>query len=224
MDNVNNQQSALSKFWMDFLMKEFANETDRGAVVLACSLVDNALTTLLQIHLLPSPDSEDALFDGGMAPLSHFNSKINFTQRLGLISSRLARDIHLVRKMRNEFAHNIDGSTLESGKIKQYLTTLISSSEIVKGHSLISDIFPEGAKGQLLQVANLILFCLNGLIEEGRTLRLNEKPEEWIYTWSYTPLVALPEMAKNKVAPSATLAPVVVQNNLIPDRLSEPKQ
>jgi hypothetical protein len=184
--NEEKQEKNLAIFWTDFLRKEFEHETDRGAVVLTASLLENALTNILKRHLVPSSNNDDELFENPLAPLSSFGTKIQISQRLGLISTRLARDLNIVRKMRNEFAHNVHGSTLESGKIKDLLTNLITSSDIAKNHDPVKNIYPQGARGNFLKVTNLTLFHLQSMVEGGLTpSQLKPLPDEWIYTWSY---------------------------------------
>ncbi|MDQ5955092.1 MAG: hypothetical protein QG621_95 [Patescibacteria group bacterium] len=170
---------------MVFLQKEFANETDRGAVLVTASLLENTLTNLLKKFFTPSCSSEDELIDVPNAPLSNFSAKIKICERLGIISPRLGRDLHLIRKIRNEFAHNIHGSSLESGRIKDLLTNLVSTSGIVDNHKEVPG-FPTGARGQFLKVVNIMLYHLNGLIENSSFVSpCQPATEEWLYSWVY---------------------------------------
>jgi hypothetical protein len=87
--------------------------------------------------------------------------------------------------MRNECAHNVHGSTMDSGKIKDLLTNLTTSSSIVRGHKELT-FYPPGNRGDLLKIANIILFHLNSLVESPNSARpLSLCPEEWIYSWVY---------------------------------------
>jgi hypothetical protein len=185
MNEELNVQKGLGVFWVEFLQKEFKNETDRGAVVLTASLMENALTNVLKKYLTPSTSSQDELFDSPMAPFSTFGSKIQIAQRLGLISVRLSRDLNLIKKMRNEFAHNVHGSSLESGKIKDLLTNLVSSSEIIKGHEELT-YFPGGGRGDFLKIANIILFHLHDTVESSSLAQpIKSMEDEWLYSWVY---------------------------------------
>jgi hypothetical protein len=66
-------------------------------------------TRLLRTFLIPCNTSEDPLFDGANAPLSTFNARIEMAYRLGVIDATFSRNLHLVRKIRNDFAHNVTG-------------------------------------------------------------------------------------------------------------------
>ena len=93
---------------------EFKNENDRAAVILGTSKLDLLLYQLLVKFLVPNVGSEDELFDGD-APLSTFHAKIQMAYRLGLIDRNFVRALHLIRKIRNSFAHEAIGCDLSSG-------------------------------------------------------------------------------------------------------------
>jgi hypothetical protein len=93
----------------DLLHAEFAKETDRAAVIVAASMLDELLRSILVAKLVPVSSSTDELFDGANAPLGTFSARIEMAYRVGLISVKFSRDLHLVRRIRNDFAHNIHG-------------------------------------------------------------------------------------------------------------------
>jgi hypothetical protein len=110
------------QFW-DF-MKEFLPETDRAAVVLAAARVDFTLKDILQNSLVSSPAQSDDLFGRG-GPIASFSAKIDLAHRLGLIDNTFAKALHLLRRMRNDFAHQPGGSTLQmspnSDRLREFL-------------------------------------------------------------------------------------------------------
>ena len=89
------------------LIEEFKKESDRAAVILEVARLDILLYQLLVSVLLPSVTKDDVLFDGE-GPLSTFNAKIDLAYRLGLIDDKFAHALHMVRKIRNSFAHEAD--------------------------------------------------------------------------------------------------------------------
>src|SRR5690348_13100633 len=91
----------------DLLHQEFSKETDRAAVIVAASMLDELLRTILVARLVPVSSATDELFDGANAPVGTFSARIEMAYRVGLVSVKFARDLHLVRKIRNDFAHNI---------------------------------------------------------------------------------------------------------------------
>ncbi|MFH1866434.1 MAG: hypothetical protein ABIK85_11190 [Candidatus Eisenbacteria bacterium] len=102
--------------WSEFdqFVTEFKGETDRAAVILGAAKLDLLLLQILQRVLLPCPRSSDELFDGD-APLSTFSARIALLHRLGVIDDAFARELHLIRRTRNAFAHEVLGCRLDSG-------------------------------------------------------------------------------------------------------------
>ena len=88
-------------------VKEFQNETDRGAAILAAAMLDQKLKTVLQDYLIEGK-STDFLFKGPNAPLGSFSSRQHLAYSLGLISEYEYNDCEIVRKIRNDFAHKFE--------------------------------------------------------------------------------------------------------------------
>ena len=99
-------------------------ESDRGAVLIAAALLDSALEDVLKKKLVVTPEKEDALFDGAYAPLRSFSAKIELAFRLGLIMRKTRQMLHLVRKLRNEFAHSPDGVTTHDDSVRARLRAM----------------------------------------------------------------------------------------------------
>ena len=81
-------------------------ESERGSVIVSAALMDEALEQLLKAKLVPSAERNDELFTGSYAPLSTFSAKIDFAYRVGVIGLNLRSSLHLIRKLRNDFAHS----------------------------------------------------------------------------------------------------------------------
>jgi hypothetical protein len=123
-------------------IKEFGSESDRAAVILGAAKLDTSLYLLLTRALLPTAGNEDELFEGE-APLSSFSSKINLAYRLGLIDSQFAHALHLIRKIRNSFAHEVSGCSLSSGGQRDRVRELIAPLEIFKQFGVARKMFFE---------------------------------------------------------------------------------
>lgn len=102
---------------------EFLNESDRACVVLGAAKVDQFLGQILKASLAPNTSRSDELFEG-MGPLSSFSAKILLCHRLGLINGALARALHLLRRLRNDFAHETSGSSLCEGSHRDRVVEL----------------------------------------------------------------------------------------------------
>jgi mannitol operon repressor len=77
-------------------------ESDRAAAVLGAATVDALLSELLVRAM--KPDSSKKLFESNGA-FATFSAKIEAAYAFGLIGTLEYRDLHLVRKIRNDFAH-----------------------------------------------------------------------------------------------------------------------
>jgi hypothetical protein len=116
----------------DAFVKEFEGESERACVIIGAAKLDYILYQLLSKHLLPNVGSQDDLLDGD-SPLATFSAKINICYRLGLIDAEFARSLHLIRKIRNSFAHDLSGCKLDDGphrdRVRELAAPFISSGE-----------------------------------------------------------------------------------------------
>lgn len=101
----------------------FQAETDRAAAVLGGSYLDSFLESALR-SVLVTGARVDAMFDGPGAPLGSFSNKTAVAFALGLIEEPMARDIDLVRKVRNHFAHQIWDATFDSPPVSGWCQSL----------------------------------------------------------------------------------------------------
>lgn len=85
-------------------LRDFAKESDRAAVIVGATKLDQLLKHLLQRFMLSCSSSDDTLF-GKQGALSDFGARIEVSQRLGLIDDELKRTLNCIRKMRNDFSH-----------------------------------------------------------------------------------------------------------------------
>ena len=165
--------------WHKVLIKEFEKESDRAAVILTASIFEDALYRILKNHLVACASSTDEMLDGANAPLSTFSAKISAVHRLGLVSSKFCRDLHLVRKIRNEFAHNIHGCTFENSAVRSRVLEIVKSSGMIDRNPTSRSCFPKGLRGDFLMSAAWMLYCINQSIEN--TTPLKDSSLEWGY-------------------------------------------
>ncbi len=79
-------------------------ETDRGCALMAASFLDSELGDLLRSYVVDDRSVADEVF-GQARPLGTFSSRIDASYLLGLISANARHDLHLIRKIRNDFGH-----------------------------------------------------------------------------------------------------------------------
>lgn len=99
-------------------------ESERGSVIVSASLMDEALEQLLKVKLVPSPEKNDELFSGPYAPMDNFSAKIDFAYRVGIIGVNQRSSMHLIRKLRNDFAHSSMQISFTSQKVHSKIQDL----------------------------------------------------------------------------------------------------
>ena len=178
--------------WEDLLQNEFAKESDRACVILGAALLDSAIETVLKARLVPSPSASDSLFESPSAPLSSFSARIDFAHRIGLISARFARDLHLIRRIRNDFAHNVAGCSFGDSSVMGRVLELSRSHGLFKGPGGIRDSFPKGVRGEFQAAVSWMQWYLRRLIQDIDAIA---DPES---EWGYDAFSADPPVGQDK--------------------------
>lgn len=117
----------------DLFHEQFRSESDRACAILAAAALDESLRRLLKKFLVPASGRADALLEGASAPLSSFSARIEAAFRLGLVSERFARDLQLIRKIRNDFAHDLEKSTFADAAVADRVNELVKDSPLLAG-------------------------------------------------------------------------------------------
>jgi DNA-binding MltR family transcriptional regulator len=142
---------------VDKLRFELNKETDRGCALLATAFLDNILKELLRVYLV---DDEKCFHDlsSGTGGLSTFSSRIELSFLLGLISPMQRRDINLIKKIRNDFAHSMEIISFEdeaiSNRVKElyhlysgqdskvrtrFIRVVFSIAGLIQGHIQVTE-------------------------------------------------------------------------------------
>src|SRR5438876_8972547 len=84
--------------------QSLSDESDRGCALMAAAYLDAELDRLLRKYCVNNPNVQNDIF-GSSRPLGTFSSRIDMCYLLGLLGPNAHRDLHLIRRVRNEFAH-----------------------------------------------------------------------------------------------------------------------
>jgi hypothetical protein len=106
------------------LIRSLGEESERGMAVLVGAELDRALGLVLHAYLAPGKARND-LFSGGSAPLGTFSTKIDLCRALHLISEYEHATLHIIRRIRNEFAHK-PGVSFASPEIRSRVEAIAS--------------------------------------------------------------------------------------------------
>jgi DNA-binding MltR family transcriptional regulator len=80
-------------------------ESDRGCALMAAAYLESELGQLLRRYLVNDETVAGNLLTG-TGGLATFSARIDLAYLLGLVSPNGRRDLHLIRKIRNDFAHS----------------------------------------------------------------------------------------------------------------------
>ncbi|HLZ02521.1 MAG TPA: DUF4145 domain-containing protein [Bradyrhizobium sp.] len=122
---------------MQAVVDEIEKQTDRGAAMIAASVIDGILEHLIIARLVDlSSNRKKALFCQSNGPLSTLSSKIELGFALGLFNEERRESLHLIREVRNAFAHRMDPISFEDPDISAMVETRVTPK--VKAYSTMS--------------------------------------------------------------------------------------
>lgn len=114
MDYPDSNRSSAQRSLLVGLTQELGEESDRAAAILAAAYLDHLLGELIVTAMPLGPDKVDELlYQDGRGPLGTFSARIDTVYCLGLLGGDDYRDLHLIRKIRNAFAHKLVGLSFD---------------------------------------------------------------------------------------------------------------
>jgi hypothetical protein len=162
--NTNVPDADIAGAWSDHFDRSIRLESTRAKVVLAACYLDELLHQLISVLLKPSDDKSDSLLDGPQAPLGTFSAKIELPFRMGVIDEKTQRSLHLIRKIRNEFAHNLDSCDFNTPRIKTWNEELHRLNDHASAERRAT--FSSGAVGDFEKSVSWLVYWLKHLIRQ----------------------------------------------------------
>jgi len=98
-------------------ISQLMKESDRGAVLVGVAYLDDLLIRLFKAKMRLTKTLSKDLFDSS-GPLSTLSSRIKVAYCLGWIGPETFRDLDLLRKIRNDFAHLHKPITFEDPSVQ----------------------------------------------------------------------------------------------------------
>jgi mannitol operon repressor len=109
------------------LLQAMDTDSDRATAVVAASLLDDTIRSLILSCAKTRVVAEKLL--GTTAPLGTFSARIDAAHAFGFLTDAQATDLHILRRIRNEFAHRLRLLTFGSQKIADLTRNLKSTEE-----------------------------------------------------------------------------------------------
>lgn len=109
--------------WAKFL-NAYSGADDRSCAILFGSYLESETIDSITRVAVHSEHMDKKLIRGA-GPLSSFSARIDLLFAFGLVEENVFKDLHLIRKIRNKFAHEIDIHTFGTEPIMSWVNELI---------------------------------------------------------------------------------------------------
>ena len=154
----------IAGLWSDHFDQSIQAESTRAKAVLAACYLDELLHQLIALLLKPHEGQSDPLMEGPQAPLHSFSAKIEFAFRMGAIPAETAKSLHLVRKIRNEFSHNLDGCKFDDAGIRDWNCELHRLNDFATPARRAT--FSPGPEGDFEKSVSWLIYWIKHLIQK----------------------------------------------------------
>lgn len=113
---------------MSLFLDGLNSESDRGAVLISSSYLEDRLGELIRRFLVEGSDGK-ALIDDFNGPFGTFSARIKGSHALGIIADAERDRLDTIRRIRNEFAHSLSASFAQ-----QRIGSLTRNLKLFVGH------------------------------------------------------------------------------------------
>lgn len=103
------------------LILEMSRRGHGSYVLVAATQLDAALKELLCLRMPKLSNTLREKFFDGYGPLSHFSTRIDLAFALGDIDDDTRHDLHVLRTLRNQFAHSTNFVHFDDGAMRRKL-------------------------------------------------------------------------------------------------------
>ncbi|MBX3009732.1 MAG: DUF4145 domain-containing protein [Melioribacteraceae bacterium] len=169
-------EKSTQSYWDTFFKNQIEGESDRATVIITSSILDQALESVLRNYLVQLNSTDDPLFDSAYAPLSNFSAKIDLAFRIGLLPPNFAKALHLIRKIRNDFAHNVSACTFNEPQVRNRVLELNKTIGVTNLLSGKLKNFQPGVRGDFEMNSSLLIWMIWADAERIQALKT---PDEW---------------------------------------------
>lgn len=111
---------------LNSMLESLHEHDDRSVVLNMAAFAEDTLELLLLAYLREPKHAKD-LVNGFNAPLGTFSARIKATLVLGLIRKDSYQTLEILRKIRNKFAHDWEGVSLDREDVRSLIAQLSPS-------------------------------------------------------------------------------------------------
>jgi len=158
------QLDSLNRF-----MRLVGKQDERAMVLSLATFIEDTLGRLLLAYFRDCKATRE-LVEGFSAPLGTLGSRIKVVYAVGLVTEEQFKDMEILRKVRNQFAHNWEGVSLERNDIAAMVGQL-------SGYSFSGAPDQSAGKDRLLGTLSsccIELYMFQGRIEAGKAVKVQD--------------------------------------------------
>ena len=111
------------------IVRAIDGHDDRAAAILAGAYLEDRLLATIKTRLVSDGKALKRFFTG-IGPLVTFSAKIDLSYLLGIFDPKTTEILHIVRSIRNEFAHNLSPISFSTPVIAKLCNRLFYSEKI----------------------------------------------------------------------------------------------
>jgi hypothetical protein len=119
---------------------------DRTAAILGASYLQDRLTDAIKARLVTDNEVHSKLFKG-YGPLSSFGAKIDLAYLMKIVPRELRDKLHIIRDVRNRFAHRLDVNSFDDQPISDKCIKLLRPQTIKQMKEELEKNFSSDARG-----------------------------------------------------------------------------
>jgi hypothetical protein len=160
---------------MNDLVLGLENHKDRETAILGASILETTLEFSIVSHFPNiNPDDRDQLFGrddehetGNL--LSTFASRILFAHVIGVISDEMQKDLGIIKRIRNLFAHSLLSIEFDLPDVAPLCSALVTPSRIEQEHAWLMKAAPDiksrkpggyfNKDGEILDASKCLVVC-----------------------------------------------------------------
>ena len=157
----------LMELWFHEFQHEIQEDSDLACALLGPTLIDQHLEAILRGFFIDHREVVDGLL-ANLGPVAHLPTRVELAFALGLIGEIERYDLHLIWKIRNEFADDTSALCFERPTISKLCMALRSPVE-----RFGSELPAEG----LVRFIAAVLFTVNALRARRETITHRQIPE-----------------------------------------------
>jgi hypothetical protein len=157
------------------LVESYHGESERAAIVLAGSFVEHYIANFIKHFMVDDPAVEE--WFSGFGPFASFDQRISTAYAFRLVPPWMRKDLNLIKKIRNHFAHSPRLTSSDDPKAASMFLELSTAKDPAFNASGDGRPLTDKKLIYLFAVARFVVYAHNAMIQHPRDKGPNKAPE-----------------------------------------------